>query len=203
MAITDQLFRKRGSIGYMSDKPRDDYEATKPKNLLHRTFRIPEEVIRALENEATSEGVPLSNLVNKILRNYLVAQKHPEKVGFILTSKDFFRMVFAKIDEKSIENYGKELGYAVVSEYTSSFFPEINSNTLIQFLQIWFKRFQSYQHRIDEQNSRHTFSLNHDINMNFSIVLKIILEGLIEPVTKSRIVYGELTSSSITFTFEI
>jgi hypothetical protein len=202
LGATDQLFRV--SISYMKDidEARNDY-AAKPRKLLHRTFRIPEDVIKALENETNFERVPLSNLVNKILRNYLVTQLRSEKTGFILVSKDFFRGVFDKIDEKSIGDYGKDLGYTVVSEYMSSYFPEINSHTLIQFLKSWFKRFQSYQHRIDEQNFRHTFSLNHDINMNFSIALKAILEGLIEPVTKSTVIFGELTSSSITFTFEV
>jgi hypothetical protein len=177
---------------------------SKPKKMLHRSFRIPEDILKALENEATSEEIPLSNLVNRILRNYLVTQLRSENNDFILTKKDFFRRVFAKIDgERSIQDYGKELGYAVVSEYTSAFFPEITSHTLIQFLRSWFNRFQSYQHRIDEGNNRHTFSLNHDINMNFSMILKVILQGLIEPVTKSSVVFAELTSTSITLTFEI
>jgi hypothetical protein len=182
---------------------KNDEAAAKAKKLLHRTFRIPEDVIKALDRESNSRGVPLSNIVNKILKDYVSVELHSEKTGLILTSKDFFRRVFNKIDEKSIEEYGKELGYAIVSEYTSSFFPEINSNTLVQFLDSWFKRFDSYQHRIDEENSRHSFSVNHDINKNFSIVLKIILEGLVEPITKSRLIFGEITSSCITFTFEI
>ncbi|MGB7953710.1 MAG: hypothetical protein WCF23_06990 [Candidatus Nitrosopolaris sp.] len=96
-----------------------------------------------------------------------------------------------------------ELSFVIVSEYTSSFFPEINSYTLIQFLGSWFKRFDSYQHRIDEENNRHSYSVNHDINKNFSIVLKVILERLIKPITKSKLIFAEITSSSITFTFEI
>jgi hypothetical protein len=181
----------------------NDRKTDKTKKLQHRTFRIPEDVMQALEKEANAKGVPLSNRVNKILKDYTSADLLPEKTGFILTSKDFFRKLFGKIDQKYIEEYGKELGYAIVSEYTSSFFPEINSNTLVQFLESWFNRFDSYQHRIDEQNSRHIFSVNHDINKNFSIVLKVILEGLVEPITKSKLIFGELTPSCITFTFEI
>ena len=182
---------------------KNDENTSKTKKMLHRTFKIPEDVIKALQRDSNRRGVPLSNLVNKILKDYVSVDQQREKTGFVLTSKDFFRRVFGKIDEKSIEEYGKELGYAIVSEYTSSFFPEINSYTLVQFLGLWFKRFNSYQHRIDGENSRHNFSVNHDINKNFSIVLKVILEGLVEPITKSKLIFGELTSSSITFTFEI
>jgi hypothetical protein len=171
--------------------------------LLHRTFRIPEDVIGALEREAKSRDIPLSNLVNKILRNYLRTEMHPEKSGYILTSKDFFRRMFSKVDEKSIEEYGRELGYAIADEYTYLYFPQIDSYTIIQFLESWFRWFQSFQHRFDKDNNRHTFSLNHDINMNFSIVLKIIIQRLVEPVTKSQVIFGELRPSSITFSFEV
>jgi hypothetical protein len=180
-----------------------EQNGTKSKKLQHRTFRIPEDVLKALQTEANSRGIPLSNLVNKILKDHLGVQLHPEKADFILTNKDFFRRIFNKIDEKSIEDFGREIGNAVVSEYTSSFFPEINSYTIVLFLESWFDRFQSYKHRIDEVNNRHSFSVNHDINTNFSKVLRVILEGLIEPITKSSLIFGELTSSCITFTFDI
>jgi hypothetical protein len=110
--------------------------------------------------------------------------------------------MFGKIDEKSLEDYGNELGPAVVSDYMAYFFPEINGQTIVMFLEKWFSHFQSYQHRIGEGNSRHTFTLNHNINMKFSIVLKIILEGLIEPVIKNKVFFGEVTSNRITFTFD-
>jgi hypothetical protein len=173
------------------------------KKLLHKTFRIPEDVIDGLEKEAKSRDIPLSNLVNTILKNYLAADTHSEKSGYVITSKDFFRRMFSRVDDKYIGECGRELGHAVVDEYTYLYFPQLDSNSVIQFLESWFKRFQSYQHRFDEENNRHTFSLNHDINMNYSIVLKIILQGLIEPVTKSQVIFGELRTSSISFSFEV
>lgn len=184
--------------------PQSYWESTSFKNekLQHLTFRTPEGVIKALKKEADSKGVPLSILVNQIFKNHLV-QKDTGKADFVLSSKDFFRKIFEKIDQKSLEQYGIELGRAIVSEYTSSYFPDINSCTIVQFLESWFGRFQSFQHRVDEVNNRHSFSLNHDINMNFSIVLRVILEGLVEPVIKNKVVFGDLTPNTITFTFEI
>jgi hypothetical protein len=176
--------------------------AAKDEKLLHLTFRTRENVIRILKKEANSKGIPLSILLNNILKSYFV-QMNIERPDFILCSKDFFRRIFGKIDEKSLEDYGAELARAIVSEYTSSFFPDIDAYTIVQFLEMWFKRFQSFQHRIDEKNNRHTFSLNHDVNMNFSIVLRVILESLVEPIIKNKLAFGELTSSCITFSFNV
>jgi hypothetical protein len=163
---------------------KNEQQAAKAERLFHLTFRTRENVIRILKKEADSKGIPLSILLNNILKSHLM-QTNIENASFILSSKDFFRRIFGKIDEKSLEDYGAELALAIVSEYTSSFFPDINACTIVQFLEMWFKRFQSFQHRIDEKNNRHTFSLNHDVNMNFSIVLRVILESLVEPVIKN------------------
>jgi hypothetical protein len=131
-------------------KPEDYYHDTvkevKKIPLLHRTFRIPEDIIEALEREARSRDVPVSNLLNKILKNYLQADIHSEKSGYILTSKDFYRRMFSTVDEKSVEEYGRQLGFAIADEYTYLYFPQIDSYTIILFLESWFKRFQSYQH---------------------------------------------------------
>jgi hypothetical protein len=174
----------------------------KDEKLLHLTFRTKESIVKGLKKEANSKGIPLSILLNNILKNHLL-QKDAEKADFILSSKDFFRRIFEKLDQKSLEEYGVELGRAIANEYTSAYFPDINACTIVQFLESWFRRFQSYQHRVDEENNRHSFSLNHDINMNFSIVLRVILEGLVEPIIKNKVIFGELTSSCITFSFDI
>jgi hypothetical protein len=173
------------------------------KKLIHRAFRIPEDVLEALQTQANSQGMSLSNLVNKIFRDYLIVELQPKKPELILMEKDFFRRIFNKIDNADIEDFGREIGYAVKNEYINLFFPDINSSTIVSFLEIWFKRFQSYHHRVDDQNNRHSYSLNHDINLNFSKALKVILKELGEPIIKSPLIFGEPASSSITFTFDV
>jgi hypothetical protein len=132
-----------------------------------------------------------------------------EELGFILVSKDFLRKTFERLDEKHIEELGKEYGMTIAKEYFSYFYPEVNSNTLIEFLdKIWFRTFQSYQHRVNDNNnnnisSRHYFTVKHDINMNFSLALQSILEALLEPVIKSTLKFKNITSNAITFSFEV
>jgi hypothetical protein len=138
-----------------------------------------------------------------------------EQLGFILVSKDFLRKVFTKIEKaEDIEEFGRELGLTTAKEYVSYFFPQVNSNSLIKYLDLWFRRFQSYQHRIDNDmdnnnknnnnnGERHYFTVIHDINMNFSIALRMILEGLIVPIIKSDIEFRDITASAISFSFEV
>jgi hypothetical protein len=177
--------------------------------LMHSTFRIRADVINALDREAQRRGISLSSLVNKTLENYVTSEMYFEELGFILVSKDFLRKTFSGLNEKDLEGLGRSLGLTVAKEYVSYFFPEVNFSTLLKFLDLWFKRFQSYQHRFDDGDNdsddskdHHYFMVNHDINMNFSIVLKAMLEGLMEPIIKRTVTFRNLTPCSITFSFE-
>ena len=190
---------------------RESSSNNKKDNLVHSTYRIKEPIIKTLEGEAKKRRMTVSGLVNNILENYVNSEMYFEQLGFILVSKDFLRKVFSKIEKaEDIEEFGQELGLTTAKEYVSYFFPQVNSNSLVQYLDLWFRRFQSYQHRIDNDmnnsnnnTERHNFTVIHDINMNFSIALKTILQGLIVPIIKTDIEFRDITASAISFSFKV
>ena len=166
-------------------KKEEDSNCNKNK-LSHQGFRLEEQVIKTLAEEAIRKGISVSSLVNKILKNYVTHEMQFEELGFILVSKDFLRKIFNVIDdEKHIQEFGKEFGTTMAKEYVSYFYPQVDSNTLVQFLDYWFRRFQSCKHMVEnsDRGQKHYFTVNHDINIKFSLALKGILEGLIEPVS--------------------
>jgi hypothetical protein len=124
---------------------------------------------------------------------------------FILVNKDILRKVFSKEEkEKDIEEFGYELGVTTAKEYVSYFFPQVNGRTLVQFLELWFKRFQSFHHRVDKDNpDLRYFTVIHEININFSVALKMILEGLIIPIVKKDLEFRDMTANAISFSFEV
>jgi hypothetical protein len=188
-----------------SEKKKEDNDNNKDK-LLHQGFRIQEQVIKTLTEEAARKGISVSNLVNKILKNYVTHEMQFEELGFILVSKDFLRKIFSVVDdEKDIQDFGKEFGTTMAKEYVSYFYPQVNSITLVQFLDYWFRRFQSSKHIVEngDRSQRHYFTVNHDINIKFSFALKAILEGLIEPVSKTTVQFRDVTANSITFSFDV
>ena len=206
------------------------------KKFVHSSIRIEEQVLKSLQREAQRRGVSFNSLVNKTLKNYVTSEMYFEQLGFILVSKDFLRKTFCRLNENDIEEFGRELGLSVAREYMSYFFPQVNNTTLVEFLDIWFRRFQFYQHRVREESAQeendvnailpphfsssnaaepradfnqkqlerqlHLFTVSHDINMNFSLVLKAILEGLVEPITKSPVIFKDITATSIAFSIK-
>jgi hypothetical protein len=179
---------------------------TDKNKLLHQSFRIEQDVIKALCNEAEKRDVSLSHLVNKILKNYVTAELLFEELGFIPVSKDFLRKTFSLIDEKNLDDLGRELGLTVAREYVTYFYAEVNGLTLLQFLNLWLKRYQSFQHKIVEKTSegeKHYFTINHDINLNFSLALRAIIEGLVEPIIKRSVEVKNITENSLAFSFDV
>lgn len=63
------------------------------------------------------------------------------------------------------------------------------------------------KHHIKEEQQEtitvHNYIVNHEINLNFSLSLKAMLEGLLEPIVKGGISFREMTANSLSFTFEI
>lgn len=181
-------------------------EINNKNKLSHQGFRLEERVTKTLAEEAIRKGISVSSLVNKILKNYVTHEMQFEELGFILVSKDFLRKTFNVIDdEKHIQDFGKEFGTTMAKEYVSYFYPQVNSHTLVQFLDYWFRRFQSCKHIVEDsgRNQSHYFTVNHDINIKFSLALKAILEGLIEPVSKTTVEFKEITANSLTFSFDV
>ena len=186
------------------------FESSKNNNnkLVHQSFRIKEVILGILDIEAKKKSISLSNLVNKILENHVTCDMYFEELGFILVSKDFLRKIFGRIEEGAAEKYliddSRELGLVAAKEYIPYFYSESNSDTLVQFLDKWFCKFQCHQHRVDNINNHrlHYFIVNHDINMNFSIALKAFLEALIEPIIKRPVKFDNLTQNAISFSFE-
>jgi hypothetical protein len=198
------------SLPSSSEKEKEEYENNNNKDkdkLLHQGFRIQEQVIQSLTEEAARKGISVSNLVNKILKNHATHEMQFEELGFILVSKDFLRKIFNVVDdEKHIQDFGKEIGITMAKEYVTYFYPHVNSITLVLFLDYWFRRFQSCKHMVEnnsDRSQRHYFTVNHDINIKFSFALKAILEGLIEPVSKTTVEFTDVTANSITFSFDV
>jgi hypothetical protein len=169
--------------------------------LVHQCFRIEDVVIEELKQEAQKRMIPLSHMVNIILKNHVVSERYFVELGFVPVSRDIIKKIFSGIEEKYLVESGKEVGSTIAKEYISYFFGEVNSYTLIQFLEVWFARFVSFRHQIE--GSQHFFSLKHDISMKYSIFLSEFLKSLIESIANSLVRFNVVTQNTITFSFQI
>lgn len=168
---------------------------------VHHSFRIDEILFFELEKEAEKKGMSVSSLMLQILAKYCTCDRYFEGLGFVPLSKDIMRQLLSKIDDRSLIECGNQLGSTVARAYVSYFFHDVNKHTLLEFLDVWFSRFQSYEHKIS--GTTHSFVLNHDINIQCSIFLKGFMKALIEPIVSKAVNITESTPNLLRFSFEI
>jgi hypothetical protein len=198
------VLTRTGDGMQMSKKryPRYSIDGSVKRRLIHSSFRIEESVIKTLEKTSEKRGISVSGLVNMTLKKY-ISEITFENLGFIPVSKDFLRRLFSRLSSRHLDTIGREMGLLAAKEYINYFFPKVNSTVLPQFLEIWFSRFQSCQHTFDDINDSHTFCVTHEISLNFSIAMKHMLMALIQPITKTKVEFKELTPNLIVFSFEV
>ena len=183
----------------MSSAPSIPYSNNKRERLIHSSFRLKGDILKSLELVARKKGISLSTLVNQTLENYVTSEMYFEELGFLLMPKDFLSKVINGLTESQAQDLGRTLGSNIAKEYISFFFPIVDKTNLAKFLDLWFKRFQSYQHKVE--NARHYFVVNHEISMNFSIVLKSMLQSLVEHTSKNGIQI-DITPRVVVFSFD-
>lgn len=175
-------------------------DETGKRKLVHLGFRIDEDILDNIKKAARKTETTVSNQTNKILRNWVTRDAYFQELGFIPMSKDILRAWINKVDENELIFQAKEFGATAV-EMIGYFFGEINVNTLIKFLDIFFSRFQSYQHNIDDKT--HSYHINHDICMNYSIFYGELLRALIEPIIKAPVDIKSRSQKIIIIAFDI
>jgi hypothetical protein len=170
------------------------------RRLIHQSFRIEEGVIESLQKEANRKGVPSSHLVNKILKNYITSDRYFQELGFILVSKDLTRKFLDKLEEGYLIEQGRQFGSKIAKEYIPYFFADVNSYTLLEFLELWFSRF-SFQHRIDYRH--HSYSINHELGKSYSIFFKEYISVLVGSIIKSSVQFSIVSENAVTFSFDL
>ena len=175
-------------------------EANAKHRLVHLGFRIDEDVLNSIKKAAKRTETTVSNQTNKILRDWVTRDAYFQELGFIPMSKDILRAWINKIEERELIIQAKDFGLSAV-ELIVYFCGELNVDTMIKFLEILFSRFQSYQHHIE--NNTHSFCINHDICMNYSVFFCELLRVLIEPIIKGPIKVKSLTQKMISISFDI
>jgi len=154
----------------------------------------------AIRAEAEAHGTSLSSLMSQIVTKYVKRDRYFEQLGFVPIAKEVLRKWLSRIEEKFLIEDSEELGSSIGREYISYFFHDVNSYTLLKFLDLYFSRFQSYHHNVN--GDMHSFAVNHGINIQYSICMKEFLKALIEPIISKQVKFMELTPDVINFSFE-
>jgi hypothetical protein len=153
------------------------------KKSITKSFRVDEDVIKKIENEAKNNNTSLNAEINKILRKYVDWDMLADKVGMLPITKPIVYEIFQNIMTKEqVIDLADKVAKNVIRE--AAHFMK-GSLTLDSFLP-WLKTRMEYCSKVNcmiednynNINPQIKLMFKHDLGENWSIYHKIILDNI-------------------------
>jgi hypothetical protein len=137
------------------------------------TYRLPEKLVRELENEATQKGISQNVLVKQILEKYVQWDRFSNKIGMIPVPKGILEALGVELDGKDID------------EIITMIFPMIKDTVLfikggydlkrcIETLEDYMRASgMNSDHRVE--GDVHIFLIQHDLGLKWSVFTEQLL----------------------------
>ena len=141
------------------------------------SFRLGKNDLDDLRDLARSRKVSLNSLVSQILDRYLRLWVYDRSFGFFPVNKKTIRLAFAKLSSEEISEIANESSATIHKEIIMFLYGEVTPTTVIDYLEIFGSRFESYRHF--RKASRHTVTIFHDVSIEFSQMYYSILKAIL------------------------
>jgi len=147
-----------------------------------RTFRIQQEWVDVLEEEAESQGMSVNALLNKILRKYALFTRWTDGAKFQSFSPQMFQRIIEELSEDSLAKVGATLGASDVVYTLNIMGRPLDYESFIELMVQYFGgsdfcRWYSCFHHV--QGNQDVFHLQHNLGRKWSIFLeKYLLSGI-------------------------
>ena len=165
------------------------------------TFRIDSNVMNKIYSKAEQEDITLNTLINQILKRYVEWDMYEGKAGMVPINKLVLKKLFQELSEEEVINMSRDIAKSAV--YNTALFMKgkgkLDGNSFVS----WFLSRMKTSSEITEnnENGTSTYTIKHDIGMNWSLYHKTILESIFME-NLQRPVQTSMTDSTLTFTFE-
>lgn len=173
---------------------------TKRKKTSVMSFRLDQDIVDSLRQQAHDEEISLNVLANHVFRRYVEWERDAQKAGFIPIARELLNALINDIDDKKLENLVRTVGKDVAKEQI--LYME-NSYDLDSFLK-WLEarnRISGFAQKHVIDGRIHEFIIQHDLNMKWSIYMKTLFEVILDDVYKKKVEF-ELTPATVVFKLE-
>ena len=166
-----------------------------------RSFRIAEEWLDVLNEEAEKQGVSVNSLMNRLLQQYAYLRYMLRYGAITLTRKGFSGILECCPDDKIREN-GINAGSEITRELLLTMGVSPNYSFVIGLVKKLLSEFAGWfecDHHI--RRDKEILHLRHDLGMKWSIYLAGVASGTFNSILKKEIDI-QLSDSSVTITID-
>ena len=172
---------------------------TKRRKTVGRSFRIDEEWLNVLNEEAEKQGVSVNSLLNRLLQQYAYLRYMMRYGAITLTRKGFKEILESCPDEKIKEN-GKKAGANIVKDLLLTMGVPPTYGFVICLVKKLLSEFAGWfecDHHI--KPDKEILHFRHDLGRKWSIYLSAITSGTFNTLLNKEIDI-EISDSSVTIT---
>jgi hypothetical protein len=169
------------------------------------TFRVYENLISKLKEEAEDREISLNILVNQIFRRYVEWDSYEPKVGMIPIAKPLVIQLFENISEDKIIEIATNVGKSVVKEIALFMKHRIDIDSFLEWFETRMKTasVEFSHHRLDDNgNKTHSYIVKHDLGKNWSVFHKTIFESIHEEMLNKPLKNVSVSATMFSFSFE-
>ncbi|MEM2760450.1 MAG: hypothetical protein QXU32_07335 [Nitrososphaerales archaeon] len=163
------------------------------------SVRVEHMLVEELRNEAESANISLNVLVNHIFRRYIAWERDACKIGFVPITKDLFATLLERLEDSQLEQIAKKSANNII-DVIIYMKKKFDLNTCVQWLDEMCRASGFAKKRV-MADTLHTYIVQHDLGIKYSIYLRHILKLLFD--TLQRRIDPDITAQSVVFTADM
>jgi hypothetical protein len=164
------------------------------------TFRIEKNIMSKLRIEAKNRGISLNMLVNQIIKNFVDWYMFEPKIGMIPISKPVVIDLFKSLRKDEILSIATIVGKNAIYDIALFMKNKVDIDSFLEWFESRMKNSSMQLSHIVNGNI-HTYTMKHDICLNWSLYYKTILELIFDEIFKKNVDI-HISEGSFTITFE-
>jgi hypothetical protein len=171
----------------------------KKRKTIGRSFRIDEEWLHVLQEEAERQGVSVNSLLNRLLQQYAYI-RFMLRYGAITITRKGFASLMECVPEDKIRENGRNAGANITKDMLLTMGVTPNYSFVLLLIKKILAEFAGWfecDHHI--RQDKEILHLRHDLGMNWSIYLSAVSAATFNSLLNQEVAI-EHTDSSVTIT---
>ncbi len=152
------------------------------KKTVFRSLRLTEELDSTIQREANARGLPVNSLVSQILTKYADWDRHAEKFGFVMITRDGFRSLIEAIPDERLAKVGPELGSTNPREMTLFWFKRLGAQPFLQYLALYCRYGRIGEYEVETDDHTYTITIHHELGAKYSNYLADFFSAAVRSV---------------------
>lgn len=157
---------------------------TKKNRTIGRSFRIKEQLLEILEEEAKKEGISPNALMNRILQGYCQFYRHENNFPIVILAQPTLYSMINACSTEDVRNIGVESGRRTL-DLMKTLGLRVNGENVIYVIESilgQYGKYFIYTHHI--QDNKDVFHLRHNYGEKWSTYVAEVISGLFENLGK-------------------